>query len=80
MSNVTHHPGARAFVLTAAALIAFASNSILCRLALSRGEIDPATFTTIRLVSGAAALAALAAWLGAAAFQRRRGGPSPAGG
>ena len=60
----------RAGVLTAATLIAFASNSILCRLALSRAEIDPATFTTIRLLSGAVVLGALAAirsgrgWLG----------------
>ena len=59
MSKVTRHPGARSFALTAAALVAFASNSILCRLALSRGAIDPATFTTIRLVSGAAVLTAL---------------------
>lgn len=47
--------------LTAAALLAFASNSILCRLALSRGEVDPASFTTIRLVSGALVLGAIAA-------------------
>ena len=47
--------------VTAAALVAFASNSILCRLALSRGEIDPATFTTVRLVSGAVVLGIVAA-------------------
>jgi drug/metabolite transporter (DMT)-like permease len=47
--------------VTAAALLAFASNSILCRLALSRAEIDPATFTMIRLLSGAVVLATLAA-------------------
>ena len=55
------HSRARAGALTAAALVAFASNSILCRLALSRAEIDPATFTTIRLASGAAVLGALVA-------------------
>jgi drug/metabolite transporter (DMT)-like permease len=38
------------------ALVAFAANSILCRIALRQGAIDPATFTTIRLVSGAATL------------------------
>ncbi len=54
---------ARVVALTAVALVAFASNSILCRLALSRAEIDPASFTTIRLVSGAAALWMLAAVL-----------------
>ena len=62
------HPSRlRAGVLTAAALVAFASNSILCRLALSRAEVDPATFTTIRLLSGAAVLGTLAA------IGRRRG-------
>ena len=62
---------ARLVALTAAALVAFASNSILCRLALSRAEIDPASFTTIRLVSGAAAL-----WMLAAVLNPRSG---PAG-
>jgi len=42
--------------LTAFALVAFAFNSILCRMALRTGEIDPASFTVIRLVSGALAL------------------------
>jgi drug/metabolite transporter (DMT)-like permease len=65
---VTHPSRLRAGVLTAAALVAFASNSILCRLALSRAEVDPATFTTIRLLSGAAVLGTLAA------IDRRRGG------
>jgi drug/metabolite transporter (DMT)-like permease len=58
---VTHPSRARAVALTAAALLAFASNSLLCRLALSRGQIDPATFTTVRLVSGAVVLTVLAA-------------------
>lgn len=39
--------------LTTLALIAFAANSILCRLALGTGAIDAAGFTAIRLVSGA---------------------------
>jgi drug/metabolite transporter (DMT)-like permease len=37
-------------------MIAFAANSILCRLALDTTPIDPASFTLIRLVSGAATL------------------------
>jgi drug/metabolite transporter (DMT)-like permease len=45
--------------LTAAALVAFAANSILCRLALGARRIDALTFTNIRLVSGALALAAI---------------------
>jgi len=42
--------------LTTVALIAFAGNSVLCRLALADGSIDAASFTTVRLVSGAIAL------------------------
>jgi drug/metabolite transporter (DMT)-like permease len=33
-------------------MVAFASNSLLCRVALLRSEIDPASFTSIRLASG----------------------------
>ncbi len=47
---------ARLVVLTSIAMIAFASNSLLCRLALRHTAIDAATFTTVRLVSGAALL------------------------
>jgi drug/metabolite transporter (DMT)-like permease len=45
--------------LTVLALIAFASNSILTRLALGRGHIDAAGFTSVRLVTGALMLSAL---------------------
>jgi drug/metabolite transporter (DMT)-like permease len=48
--------GARLVLLTAVAMTAFAANSILCRLALNGTTIDAATFTTVRLVSGAVAL------------------------
>lgn len=37
-------------------LLAFAGNSILCRLALRATTIDPATFTSVRLLSGALVL------------------------
>jgi drug/metabolite transporter (DMT)-like permease len=47
------------FLLTAFALTAFAFNSILCRMALATGEIDAASFTVIRLVSGTVTLAAI---------------------
>jgi drug/metabolite transporter (DMT)-like permease len=47
---------ARLFVLTLLAMIAFASNSLLCRLALKQTSIDAASFTFIRIFSGAAAL------------------------
>ena len=45
------HP--RVFTLTLLAMLAFAGNSILCRLALRATPIDAATFTSIRIVSGA---------------------------
>jgi len=43
-------------LLTALALIAFAANSVLCRLALASGAIDASSFTIIRMLSGAMAL------------------------
>jgi drug/metabolite transporter (DMT)-like permease len=65
--------------LTALAMLAFAANSVLCRLALTKTAIDPASFTVIRLASGAAMLWVLAnvigkrsgvggSWRGAAAL------------
>lgn len=47
---------ARVLALTALTMIAFASNSLLCRAALGRTHIDAASFTTIRLISGALVL------------------------
>lgn len=55
--------------LVALTMIAFAGNSLLCRVALKDTAIDAASFTTIRLLSGAAML-----WL----VVRTRGG-TPAG-
>lgn len=51
---------ARVAILTSLALAAFAGNSLLCRAALARTGIDAASFTTIRLVSGALTLWLLA--------------------
>ena len=42
--------------LTAIAMLAFAANSLLCRLALGRGLIDPASFATTRVIAGAVTL------------------------
>jgi len=42
--------------LTAVAMFAFAANSLLCRLALGQGFIDPASFASIRLIAGATTL------------------------
>lgn len=44
------------FLLTLITLVAFAANSILCRLALKQTGIDAASFTAVRLASGALAL------------------------
>jgi drug/metabolite transporter (DMT)-like permease len=49
----------RLALLTTIALVAFAGNSLLCRLALAQHEIDAASFTAVRLVTGALALVAL---------------------
>jgi len=57
----------RLALLTVLALLAFAGNSLLCRLALRGGGIDAASFTGIRLASGALALALLDA------LRRQRG-------
>jgi drug/metabolite transporter (DMT)-like permease len=43
-------------VLVLASLVAFAANSVLCRLALGPGLIDPVSFTTLRILSGALVL------------------------
>jgi len=50
---------AKTFVLTFVAMVAFAANSIFCRFALAHTNIDPATFTLVRIGSGAAVLSAL---------------------
>jgi drug/metabolite transporter (DMT)-like permease len=54
--------------LTAMAMVAFAGNSLLCRLALKHTSIDPASFTAIRLISGALML-----WL---VVRIKRGAPA----
>lgn len=46
----------RLFLLTGLALLAFAGNSLLCRIALGPVGMDAASFTAIRLLSGAAML------------------------
>lgn len=56
---------ARLFIITLLAMIAFAGNSLLCRLALKYTSIDAASFTSIRILSGALVL-----WL----IVRMRGG------
>ncbi|CAJ0805381.1 hypothetical protein LMG19083_04225 [Ralstonia psammae] len=50
----------RTVLLTSITMVAFASNSLLCRLALQHAAIDAASFSSIRLISGAIVLAILA--------------------
>ena len=52
----------RIIALTALAMTAFAGNSLLCRVALKHTGIDAASFTTIRLLSGAVMLS-LVVWM-----------------
>ena len=49
----------RTMIYTILALLAFAANSVICRLALKDGAIDPGLFTSIRLSSGAIVLIVL---------------------
>jgi len=46
----------RVALAAAFALVAFAANSILCRMALRQASIDPASFTSVRLLAGALTL------------------------
>jgi len=66
-------PSMRTAVLTLLAMLAFAANSLLCRLALLRTGIDAASFTLVRLVAGALML-----WL-VVRLRRAPAGPGPGG-
>ncbi len=52
--------------LTAITLVAFAANSVLCRLALAAGSVDPTSFASMRIAAGAATL-----WVVSAIFRRK---------
>jgi drug/metabolite transporter (DMT)-like permease len=54
----------KVFFYTSFALVAFAFNSILCRLALGADLIDAASFTSLRLVSGAVVLLMISSFFG----------------
>lgn len=55
-------PHRRLVLLVVLAMLAFAGNSLLCRLALRGTTIDAATFTAARVASGALALLLIVAW------------------
>ncbi len=54
---------ARTWLLTAVTMTAFATNSVLCRMALGSHVVDAASFTAMRLGSGAVTLAVLTIFL-----------------
>ena len=54
---------ARTWLLTLVAMTAFATNSVLCRMALGAHAVDAGSFTFVRLGSGAVTLAVLAFFL-----------------
>jgi drug/metabolite transporter (DMT)-like permease len=56
MPEVHHSGGLRTAALTALAMLAFAANSLLCRIALAHGAIDAASFAGVRMLSGAVML------------------------
>jgi len=62
---------ARLIIVTTLAMLAFAGNSLLCRVALRDTAIDAASFTSIRLASGALVLALI--------VRARSGRPGAAG-
>jgi drug/metabolite transporter (DMT)-like permease len=55
-------PGLTTLLLTVVAMVAFAANSLLCRVALRGAHVDPAGFALIRVASGAAMLV-LVTWM-----------------
>lgn len=57
MPKTSANTSQRTAILTATAMLAFAANSLLCRLALGLELIDAATFTSVRMISGAVTLA-----------------------
>ena len=57
----------RIALLTALAMLAFAGNSLLCRMALKFTSLDAASFTSVRLLSGALALCLLMRFRGSGA-------------
>ena len=63
----------RIILLTIFALVAFAFNSILCRLALGNETIDAVGFTTIRLASGAITLSIISVILNRKQTDFKRG-------
>jgi drug/metabolite transporter (DMT)-like permease len=69
----------RPALLTITALVAFAANSVLCRIALRDGAIDAASFTTVRLASGALMLFLMAGISSGQVMPKQERGQTTAG-
>ena len=67
----------RLVILVSTAMLAFAGNSLLCRMALKHTAIDAATFTAIRLLSGACMLWLVVRLARSGVSAQRKGGPLP---
>jgi drug/metabolite transporter (DMT)-like permease len=63
----------RTIIFTSLALIAFAANAVLCRLALGEQSIDAAGFTIIRLTSAVVVLGLILAFRGSASAIEHHG-------
>ena len=61
MTATSTRSGTATALITAMAMVAFASNSVLARAALRDSGTDPGTFTVVRMCSGAAVLLLLVA-------------------
>lgn len=71
---MAHSSAVKIALLTALAMVAFAANSVLNRVALADGEADAFTYTGVRLASGALMLVLILAWRGARPRWDRFGG------
>ncbi|GHE96971.1 DMT family transporter [Thalassotalea profundi] len=72
MNSINEPSTLKIACLTTIALCTFAANSVLCRLALESQLIDPASYTSIRLMSGAIALLILV-YMGAGNLNTKKG-------
>ncbi|SAK60197.1 membrane protein [Caballeronia calidae] len=73
-SSAAPSHGARLVVLTVVAMLAFAGNSLLCRLALKGTQLDAASFTLVRIASAALVLWAILLARGGGGQSMRRAG------
>jgi drug/metabolite transporter (DMT)-like permease len=71
---MAHSSAVKIAAFTSLAMVAFAANSVLNRIALAHGEADALTYTGVRLASGALMLVLILAWRGARPSWGRIGG------